>query len=249
MTDERYTLSVSYVPPDASRENDDFVLLEQEELSSNVNKLTITAVAAEIANILGGGYDYTENCAPPRYHVYAYPSRDDLQFIVGASYGTLSEPVTEDKEFTEFLQVNLETELTPKYPIHALLTCRWLGDVYGPEGDIVSPPGLAIDGKIIRVDAEVYGTVVVEYAVYRLSYGLDIVPRPGAIENRIQSWVYACWDGGNVKMEMKFPEGADEDECANKRDGDGGTVEPSKDVPCVSPTTEEVYSDWCDQKV
>jgi hypothetical protein len=247
MADDKHPLQLAYVLPSSTRETSNFVKLEQEKWDPYVNILTKLGVVAYLNKILLGGADLETNCSGNEYRIFAYPSRPDLAFIVGTSHGTLSTPIIETVEFTEALQCDMKTELTPKYPVVDIIRFDWVGDAYGLQGDVVSRPILTDNGETIGVSVPVYGTVLVTYTVFRHVYTLDIHPLEGATENALQAWIYACWDFGNEVMECKFPDGAETEEC-NNRDGDTGTINDVSPPGCIPSSDEEKSIDWCKWK-
>ncbi len=261
MTSGRHSQQLGYVSPSSSASALDTVLLEQDKWDANINYLTKMGVVGYLNQLLYGGSTVSENCTNADgqgnpYTVFAYPSRQDLQFIIGTSHGSLSTGIFEIKTYTEILRCNLNTELTPRYPVVSILNFDWIGDAYSKDGDVVSLPILTPNGKTVTVSEEVYGSIYITYTVYRFVYSLIISPLQKAIENSMQCWIYVCWDGGNTALEYKFPDGVDTvnsagtvGTCQNSKTLYNGTVNDKKPVTCVSPEDSEKHVDYCDQKI
>jgi hypothetical protein len=238
---------LTIVNPDRSRDTDDFVLLEQDRWEANIGYITKFAMFQYINHLLFNADPPAANCPVlgPRT-VYAYPSRPDLNYRIGCTWGTLGPRRVNESDFQEALQCNLQTELETRYPPLAVTGYTWLGDAYSPAGDVLTRPAVTIaDGKI-RIAQAVYGTLLVSYTVHRHLYSLATPVRPGALENTIQSHVYACWAGGNTVIEIEQPEGAEDGEC-NYNHSTVLNVNPSPDSPPdhVDPENEYIDIDYC----
>ncbi len=258
MTTDRNSITLIYSgPPGADAA--DFVLLEQQEWDKNVNRLTKLGVIGYLNNLLYGGTDITENCsdAARGYHVYAYPSRPDLNYSIGCSQGSLGPSRIEQLVYSEIINCDLKTELTPRYPVMEIKTFGWIGDPLGLEGHVVERPELTLTpANTLLISDPVYGSVLITYSLIRHARTLAINPLPGAVENALQCWIYALWPGGRRTLEYNFPEG---DDLINDAGGVGvcqgsrtlyhGTINDSPTVKCVTPEDEEKYSDYCDQKI
>lgn len=252
MTTERQTLRLTIVSRDRSRDNDDFVLLEQEAWDPYVGFLTKLGVVAYLNKLLFEGPDVEPNCgwdgSSFSKQIYAYPSRPELNYLAGCSHGTLGPQRVQEVDYTEAIQCNLELEPQLKYPALSVTRFAWVGDAYSPLGDVLTRPTVTINATGIKIAEKVYGTLLVTYKVCRHIYSIAIRPRIGATENKLQSFVYACWDGGNTYLEIEAPVGAEDGECNTfGSGGDHFTSSPSKPQSVPSEDTN-IYIDYCTQE-
>lgn len=248
---ERHPLQGVIVSPSRGV-NDDSVLLEQEAWDPYVGFLTKLGVVAYLNKLLYQGDDLEPNCAydGSSYSktIFAYPSRPDLNYIIGCSWGTLGPRRVQEVDYTEAIQCNLELGPQLTYPALSVTRYSWVGDAYSPEGDILTRPSVTINDHGIAIAEKVYGTLLVTYRVCRHLYSIAIRPRSDAEENKLQSFVYACWDGGNTFIEVEAPAGAEEDQCNNFGSG-GDHFTTGDDVPqSVPPEDQTIWKDYCTQE-
>jgi len=248
MASKQHTLRIAIAQPKRDRNNDDFVLLEQEPWDPYIGFLTKFGVYAFINSILFNEDEPEDNCPPSilSRSVYAYPSREDLNYRIGCSWGSLSARRVEVIDYTEDVQVDIELELDLKYPAVSITRSSWVGDVYTADGEVINPTPQAIvttDG--VSLTEKVYGTLLVTYKVCRHVYGIRINPRVGAIENQLQSFVYACWDGGNTYMEMEIPDGSEDGGCNYKIDYNLHMPDSDDPPDHVDPENEYLDIDYC----
>ena len=247
MASDQHSLRLAIVSPSSSRSTDDFVRLEQEPWDPYVGFLTQFGVLAYLNAILFEGEEPEPYCGGESFTltVYAYPSRPDLAYVAGCSWGTLGPRRVQEASYTEAIQCDLQLEPELTYPALEVERYSWVGDAYSPAGDVLARPEVTIAGTGIRIAEKVYGTLLVTYRLVRHLYSLAITPRPDAEENRLQSFVYACWTGGNVYIGIEAPEGAEEGEC-NARGSDGLEVPPDDQPPDhVDPDNEYIDIDYC----
>ena len=247
MASNQYILRISIAQPRRNRNNDDFVLLEQDPWEPLLGYVTKFGVYATINSILFQEDEPEPNCPHTIIdgNVYAYPSREDLNYIIGCSWGSLSSRRVQTLEFSEEIQVDLELELGLKYPALEIVSSGWIGPVYTSEGDIVNPnPEATVTTDGASLPEKVYGTLIITYKVCRHTYDLNIQPRPDAKENQLQSFVYACWDGGNTYMEMDIPEGSETEEC-NYRNAELDITPDDQPPDHIPPEDEYVDIDYC----
>jgi|GEM_PF-7075193 hypothetical protein len=247
MASDQHSLRLAIVSPSSSRSTDDFVRLEQEPWDPYIGSLTRFGVLAYLNAMLFQADEPEPYCAgdSPTLTVYAYPSRADLNYLAGASWGTLGPRRVQEVLYTEALQLDLELEPELKYPALSIERYVWVGDAYSPAGDVLVRPAVTISGSGITIAEKVYGTLLVTYRVCRHLYSLAVQPRPDAEENRLQSFVFTCWDGGNNYIEIEAPEGAEEGACNNRG---GSTFNPIWDdytPDHVEPEDINVDVDYC----
>jgi len=247
MTSERHPLRINYMSPTQTRDNDDFVLLEQERWEANLGYITKFAMLRYINHLLFAADPPEANCPTlqPRT-VYAYPSRPDLNYLIGCTWGTLGPRRINESDFQEAIQCNLQTELETRYPPLSVTGYTWIGDAYSPEGDVLTRPAVTVVDGRIRIAARVYGTLLVSYKVHRHLYTMAIPARSEAEENTVQSHVYACWSGGNTVIEIEQPEGAEEGECNyNHSAGMVDLIDDRQPPDHVDPEDEYIDIDYC----
>jgi len=246
MAADQHSLRLTITAPDRSRDNDDFVRLEQEPWDINTGYITKFAMFRYLNHLLFDADPPEADCPVLGPHtVYAYPSRPDLDYLLGCSWGTLGPRRIDEAAFSEAIQCNLQTELEPEYPPLTINGYTWLGEAYSPAGDVLTRPAVTIvDGKI-RIAQAVYGTLLVNYTVCRHLYELSTPVRPGALENTIQSHVYACWDGGNTVLEIERQDGEESGECNYLHDADLDVTPDGLPPDHVDPENEYVDIDYC----
>jgi len=247
MASKQHTLRVTIAQPSRDRNNDDFVLLEQDPWEPLVGYITRFGLYQYLNSLLFFKEPPEPKCPTigPRT-VYAYPSRPDLNYRIGCTWGTLGPRRIVELDYHETIQCDLQTELTTKYPPLAITGWEWIGGAWSSEGEPLEHPAVTTDGGKILLSQPVYGTLAVNYRVCRHLYTLAIPSRPGALENTIQSHVYAVWDGGNVVMEIEWPEGLDEGLCNyNHTSGIGDLIDDRRPPDHVDPEDEYIDVDYC----
>jgi len=216
-------LTINFTSP-ARPDSGDFVLLEQEAWDPYVNYLTKAGVYAYLNKNLFEAPDTVENCSGTTglytKKVFAYPSPSTLPYRLGFSHGFLGLQIIEDLIYTEAIQCNLETELTPKYPAVSITRWEWVGDAYDQDGTIVQKPSVVMGDKVLTLSQPIYGTVLVSYWVIRHTHQVTITKRAGAEENAMTSFAWAVWTGGNTYIKLEAPDGADDENCNNSVTGD-----------------------------
>ncbi len=246
MASKQHTLRVAIAQPKRDINNDDFVLLEQEPWDLNTGYITHFGLYQYINGLMFSANPPSPKCPDltPRM-VYAYPSRPDLNYKFGCSWGTLGPRIIVDATFRETIQCNLEIELTTAYPPQEIVSWGWIGGAWTEDGEPIDYPVVETDGNKIILSSKVYGTLAVNYKVCRHKYALSITPRPTAIENRIQSHVYAIWDGGNEVLEIKHPEGTEEEACNYNIDYTMDFIDNRQPPTHVDPEDINVEVDYC----
>lgn len=233
------------------RSTKDFVLIEQEPWDPFIDTLTKLGAVAYLNKLLfdkGDGAKLNCStldglCSPM---LYVYPSRPDLVYRLAVTWGNLGKRTIKKLAYTEVIQSSLEDRFNPKYPTEEIIKCVWAGDAYNKDGELIGLPEVTIVGDEIRLSEKVYGTMLVTYWVYQHRYGVAIRNRPAAIENKMQSFAYAIWKGGNKVEKIKIPDMAESGKCANGG-GIGHFTREPKDPGPVDPEDERIYIDYCTQ--
>lgn len=248
------SLVISFGAP-VSPELDDFVLLEQEAWDPYVNYLTKAGVIGFLNARLFQAAPVQENCsaADGSYAktIYAYPSPAGLAYRLGCSHGSLGPREISILDYTEAIQCNLQTELTLKYPPLSITSYDWVGDAYDETGTIIQRPAVTIRETALTLAMPVYGTLLVTYQVMQHRTQVEVTPRDGALENRLTSFAFAVWSGGNTAMELEPPDGAEEGVCGSSitygsvhfTTGDPGVPDS------VPPENETISIDYCTMEV
>lgn len=235
----------------ARPESGAFVLLEQEAWDPYINYLTKAGVIGYLNARLFNAPPPPAFCSAPdgsySKTVYAYPSPGALPYRIGVAVGVISERSQSFLDYAEAIQCDLQTELTPKYPVQEITRWEWVGDAYDRDGAVIPKPAVRISGKGLALDQPVYGTVLVVYKVVQHRYTVSIKPRIGAQENRLTAFAWAVWSGGNTVIEVEAPDGAEEGVCQAGLDTGSSHVEDMPDgVPgSVSPDNETHDIDYC----
>ena len=237
------TVEVTYVP---SKENSNYVILEQDKWDANVNYLTKMGIVGYLNQLLFQDTPLETNCSDGIYRVFAYPYPVDLNYLIGTTHGTLGYGIHEEVEYTEIMQCNLSTSINLKYPSLGIVRFQWIGDAYNDLGDIVNTPTIDIKGQVVSISSPVYGSFFITYKVHRVTYTLSVLPLKEGVENLLQSFVYACWEQANVVMECRFPAGADTNTCNNSGIKNYNiNVGPDNKKKCVGTMPKEEYVDYC----
>jgi len=248
MADRRHqNIGLTLVSPESrDGDNDDSVRLEQEPWDIDTGYITKFMFFQYLNHLLFDADPPEADCPTlGARNVYAYPSRPDLSYLIGCTWGTLGPCRINEGEFSEAIQCDLQTELATEYPPLEIIGYTWLGAAYSPEGDFLSNPAVTIDGDKLRIAQAVYGTLLVKYTVCQHIYSLSVPVRPGAAENTVQSHLYAVWAGGNTVIEIEQPEGAETGECNYGSSWLGDATDDDEPPDHVDPEDEHVNVDFC----
>jgi hypothetical protein len=246
---------MAFVSPVPLRDTSAFVLLEQEAWDPYINYLTKAGVIGYLNARLFQAPALPAACssADGSYSktVFAYPSPANLPYRIGVAVGVISERSMSILDYAEAIQCDLQTELTPKYPVLEIVRWEWVGDAYDRDGGVIAKPAVRISGKVLALDQPVYGTVLVVYKVVQHRYTVSISPRPGALENRLTAFAWAVWSGGNAVLEVKAPDGAEEGICQGSINTSSAHLEDRPPgVPDSVPPEDETHAiDYCTREV
>lgn len=260
---DKATLSISFDNSTDSQET--CVKIEQEPWGKDVGETTQSQAIEAIAALMYGGSWPVTNCGgfEGRFQatVYVYPCEYGLNYRLGVSHGFVSGRLIEVPIREETIQCSMELEHELDYPVWAILSKSWLGKCYDTDGNITTKPNVTVvDGKLIVLDKQVYGTIRVRYSVFRHVYYITVYKRQEALENTYQSVAYAIWDGGVVWIDVKAPTGFEDTdgECENGAwyDEDGSMThisgmdvcdEDEYSVPVSVNANKHVEVDYCSQ--
>jgi len=191
-----------------------------------------------------------------RCTVYAYPMVAELQYSLLASWGALDGPSVEMVEIEELVQFRLDSEARPEYPARSILSVKWADECYGPDGEVIPPPGLVADGEQIISAATVYGTASVRYLCERHTYTLTAPRRETAFEDNFGSVMVGVYDGGIVTLEVDMPPGIDafngdaDATCGASWWGSASLNNDDDDpTPTASPASRTTIVNYCTQEV
>lgn len=226
----------------------DFVLLEQAPMEIDVNYLTKAGVIRFLASKLPNSTTtITTNCGPSdgsySSTVYAYPYPQELNYRIGISWGSMGDRTMDIVTFTEIIQCDLQTTLKPKYPVLEIIDYDWVGDVYNAVGQAIEKPAITSIATGLTLSEPVYGSLVVAYRVVQHKYDIFVSSR--GVENKLQSFSWAVWDGGNAMLELEPPDGAEDGICQG---GSSGTssIEKIPGAPDYVESHDETHHiDYC----
>ena len=232
------------------------LLIEQTDYAPYAGKVTKYAMAVLLGNLIYGredripvdcGFDGSQVVTG----IMVYPKTPGLQFTMQLSYGGLSEPVVEESEQEEIINLLLNGSASLKYPASSLTSVEWLGDIYDKDFNLRSAPPIALGGDGIKIGGKVYGAVRVRYRSTRYSYIASIPRRDETSSNKYSSVAFGVYSGGVDWLELSAPPGADEltGDC-----GWGGKViidpyEPPPGEPPVGGANRTIEVDYCSQNI
>ncbi|MBV5328491.1 MAG: hypothetical protein JZU65_12800 [Chlorobium sp.] len=240
-------LAISFSNP-ASSETDSFVLLEQEPIPIYTNYLTKAGVVRYLSAKLSAQAYVSTNCGDFENGypttIYAYPYPQNLGYRLGISSGSIEARAMAIVSFQEDLQCNLETTLKPKYPVLEIMQYDWVGEVYNRDGQAVAKPAVSVVANGLTLAEPVYGTLVVTYKVMQHSYPA-YVPKRG-LKNKLQSFAWAVWTGGNTMLELEPPDGAEDGTCQDSTASGIGSIEHVPSGPDYVESHDETHHiDYC----
>lgn len=236
-------------------------MLEQREWRPYTGYVTKAALVRHLANIF-----WPEEISAPQFDcaiygdqmicpVYAYPLTPGVAYSLNCSHGELSERVVDFVEYTETLQVSLESAVSTRYPVHSMLSYRWVSaEVWDSTGTTINPPAITASGKEITIPGQpVFGDIEVTYIIERHSYILTVDGLVDEPENKFSSTVFALAYGSRpVVLEIEPPPGADEweagrDDCAWGWIGQGSVTYPDEEdnKPVAAYADKETKIDYC----
>ena len=244
-------LTLKFAAP-ALPETGNFVLLEQEAWDPYINYLTKAGVIGYLNAKLFNAPQPASNCASAdgsyTTTLYAYPSQADLTYAARVSWGVIGDRMGGVVDYTEVIQCDLLTEIRPKYPAVSITRYEWIGDTYDREGSLIPKPEVTLGEQDLTLSQPVYGTLFVTYKVVQHRYPVAVSPRPEAVENKLTSFAYALWSGGNEFMELEAPDGAEGGECNGALKG-GSSInfnEGDPDNPGYVDGEDEIHEfDYC----
>lgn len=254
------SLTISFANPSAGgRESYGSLLLEQAKWGQYTGQVTKGAIAAYLRSLMYNADTPSIDCGltGPGYScmVLGYPRPPDLAYQVGITNGELSEPTVEEFEFTEIVNVSLETSINLKYPPIEIINAEFVGNGYDSHGNLVLAPAVSIEGIDITLAYKVYGALKVTYKVAIHAYTATVPRREEAAENSYDSVVYAHWDGGVTWLKLKAPPGAEEFADSEAECGFGrgsvtiGDPESNWQPPTANKVHREIVVDYCSQEI
>lgn len=237
----------------------DLLYFEQESWAPYTGVLTKAAILLFLDNLVNHAENDVEvDCGVEENGsflkiVYSYPAYPSLAYTVKTSYGSFISHIQEDLDFEEVIAFSLSTEASLKHNPQNAPELTWMGSVYDRDGNVVPAPAISIDGKIVTITEEIYGSLQVNYSVFRRIHTLRVDPRLDAIENVGSSVVYGVYDGGIAWIVIDPPPGLDDLLGAECGWGWGGAVTDPEDDPMNSPLNSNanriIDVDYCSQIV
>ena len=238
----------------------DLLLIEQEEWQPYTGYVTKAEMVRALARMLYGAETESQvNCGVAGGQVvaaiYVYRLEPGVIYQLLASAGTLSEPAAEEKEMTETVQVNLETEAELRYPVASLLETRWLS-AWDEQGNRIDGPAVTLVGGKLTWSLPVFGSLKVRWLTNRDVWMLTIDRREEAVENLYSAVLLALPSGGRPELLTFAPpptaEEIEEEDCGWGRLTTGdieGPPDHPLDDPTASPHRRTVIIDFCSQTV
>ena len=240
---------------------DDLLFLEQQQPDPYVGKLTKGQMAIATLGWLNPdlGYDVDNNCGGDdgmfSTTVYAYLYKQDLEYTLAVSYGSLGKARVQETTYTEIIKCSLKDSVDFSYPNEEVLSSSWVGNTYDSVGNLVNKPQYTYDNRSVFFTDKVYGSLRIRYKVIRHAYGLTISSRKidddTVTENKYQSVAYAIWSSDIDWIEVVTPYGFEETDgfCGN---GSITRIDPDPEqpwVPTAQPRDKTIKINYCTQEV
>lgn len=223
MASERHSLRIGYVSPDAfSGSGDDWLRLEQppwpERPAGGIFAwLREQGKELTIATVLEYQEQYLSQCNADgtlEIEILLYRSRDDLEYRISASYGTLSEPTMDQAAVVDYIDIGMESGYQLDTVPEGTVAASWEGPVYAADGgQITPPPAITVSGQQLSWGVICLGQLKVQYTANRRVHILTLTPRTGADVNAedketlYKSTVTAFWGEGNYEqLEVDLPD-------------------------------------------
>lgn len=241
----------------------EYLLIKQKDYEDNagvVTMLDITKVLEKLLELTSASSS-SVNCGMNEdgksfyTTVYVYPYPETLVYAHDVTNGIATSAGSNIVTETEELNFSLSTEVALKYPVHSVISSKWVDDdIFYSNGDVAYKPAITIKGNKATTVKQVYGVMEVVYKTKRDSYDVLISARPTASENVFQSVFYARFDGGIEVESLTPPPNAEENYAAGVTCGDasyiGGsnvTVIPPEEggTPTIEPDNIVEYLDYC----
>lgn len=270
---DRHSLRLALTTPQWSAMSGGSVLLEQESWDPYTGHLTKLQALAWMRKIAFGGDDPASNCPGDgsgySKALYAFPWPASLSYRAHLSHGQMTGPLVQVVEFSELVRCNLTRQPPLRYPAISITSHEWVGDTYSANGEIVTRPQVQVQirNNLLRLSAEVYGSLRVSYKVMRHTYSVTVKPREQYAEKSLQAFLIAVWAGGTAYIELEAPATAEDGECNNRWNRgtsrfdyllggvpgsgtavDGGSESDDEPYNPVSGADETVYIDYCTQE-
>ena len=254
------TLTLTYQRPQSSRTPRDLLQIEQDDWRPYTGVVTVGEMVGYLANWLySEQYDSMIDCGLVGDDVVCtvrvYPREPNLAYQFYTSWGTLSARSVAMLEIEETINFAMEARVSPEHPPRSIASAEWLDDCYDLEGNIISPPALAIDGEEIVSSVACYGSVLVSYVTEQHTYLVTCPRRAEAIDNNFSAVVYGVYSGGLNWLVLEMPPGIDAFEADQEaRCGWGGIsgsiTGPEDGVPEDTTKADKLtVVDYCSQQV
>jgi hypothetical protein len=244
--------------------NGDYLIIEQKEYEESVGKVTMLDITKALSNLLlpdssdPSLVDCGMNADGISFFttVYVYPYPEELIYDTGITHGIASPSGSGIVTETEELNFSLDNKVTLKYPVHLIISTKWIGgDVYLDDGTKTLGPPVTAYGNELSTSKKVYGVLEVVYKTKRDSYNVLITARLTASENVFQSAFYARFDGGVEIMNVEPPPNAEENyangvNCANADYAGGSNLviptDDDDDIPTVEASNIVIGLSYCE---
>jgi len=249
------TLTVSFEGK-AAQEKGVALLLEQAKFGDFTGKVSKGAVVQYMRSLIYGEDRPSMDCGLNEdgdsfsCMVNAYPVSPVFAYNLHVAYGEVSEMVVVEYDFTETVNVKLESELKLSYPAQEIISAEFIGSGYDQAGTVTVLPALNVGSDSVTVSKPIYGAVSVVYKILVHSYAVTVKRQPGN-ETAFPAVVYANYNGGVTWLEIEPPTGSEENfvSCGF---GYSGTVTGEGDetgLPIANPVHRTIKVNYCTQEI
>lgn len=176
-------LTIPFAEETETAQAADLVLLEQEEWGAYAGRLTKLGMTRYLDHVLyasgGGSAPSVVDCGQDgagnlNTAVLVWPLADNVVYRLFATVGTLGAGELGEVEETDTVSFTLTQTATLRHPARRVLAAEWLTGPWTTGGVKIAPPPLMVDGRELRANAVVYGSVRVKTLARRYRHPLQI---------------------------------------------------------------------------
>ena len=209
----------------------DLVLLEQEDDGAYAGRLTRLGMIRYIDHVLYASGDAAApavvDCggAPGNINtaILVWPLKDDVCYRLFTTIGQLGAGTLGEVEETDTVSFTLTETASLRHTARRILSAEWLTGPWTTGGERIAPPPLTADGRELRANVPVYGSVRVRYAARLYRHPLRITwaeAKPLLAADDWSEWAVCLpAPGSPVALALSVSRGASE---MAKSDGDCG---------------------------
>lgn len=145
----------------------DLVLLEQEQDGAYAGRLTKLGMTRYLDHALfavaGAAAPNVVDCGVSGGNIdtalLVWPLKENVPYRLVATIGDLGAGEPGEVEETDTVSYTLTSSATLKHPARRILATEWLTGPWTTGGVKIAPPPLMVDGRELRADIPVYGSV------------------------------------------------------------------------------------------